>query len=78
MLRSLFLAAAGSGRLGRMAESVPVSKGIVRRFVADDAVRVVVLDHGRVVQAGPHDELIGVEGPYAVLWAAYAADALVD
>ena len=45
MLRSLFLAAAGSGRIGRMVESVPVSRGlisraVVRRFVAGDPVRV--------------------------------------
>jgi proline dehydrogenase len=43
MLRSVFLAAAGSSRLERLVESVPVSKGIVRRFVAgsgiDDALR---------------------------------------
>ncbi|MEU4687305.1 proline dehydrogenase family protein [Actinoplanes sp. NPDC023714] len=44
MLRSLFLAAAGSSRLERLVESAPVSKGIVRRFVAgqdaDEALRV--------------------------------------
>ncbi|WIM96054.1 proline dehydrogenase family protein [Actinoplanes oblitus] len=34
MLRSLFLAAAGSARLERLVESAPVSKGMVRRFVA--------------------------------------------
>ena len=69
MLRSLFLAAAGSARIGRLAESAPVDKepgrpgrgpgalreGLVRRFVAGDAVRVsrelvddglaVTLDH---------------------------------
>jgi len=43
MLRSVFLAAAGSSRLERLVESAPVSKGIVRRFVAggavDDALR---------------------------------------
>ena len=33
MLRSLFLAAAGSRRLERLVESAPVSRGIVRRFV---------------------------------------------
>jgi proline dehydrogenase len=43
MLRSVFLAAAGSSRLERLVESAPISKGIVRRFVAgstvDDALR---------------------------------------
>ena len=43
MLRSVFLAAAGSARLERLVESAPISKGIVRRFVAgsgtDDALR---------------------------------------
>jgi proline dehydrogenase len=34
MLRSVFLAAAGSTRLERLVESAPISKGIVRRFVA--------------------------------------------
>ena len=43
MLRSVFLAAAGSSRLERLIASAPVSKGIVKRFVAgshvDDALR---------------------------------------
>jgi proline dehydrogenase len=43
MLRSVFLAAAGSSRLERLVESAPVAKGVVRRFVAgsgaDDALR---------------------------------------
>ena len=43
MLRSVFLAAAGSSRLERLIASAPVSKGIVQRFVAgshtDDALR---------------------------------------
>jgi proline dehydrogenase len=38
MLRSLFLAAAGSPRLERLVESAPVSRGIVRRFVAGSDV----------------------------------------
>jgi len=38
MFRSVFLAAAGSSRLERLVASAPVSKGIVRRFVAGDAV----------------------------------------
>ena len=43
MLRSVFLAAAGSSRMERLISSAPVSKSIVRRFVAgtgvDDALR---------------------------------------
>ena len=38
MLRSVFLAAAGSSRLERLIASAPVSKGIVRRFVAGSTV----------------------------------------
>ncbi|MDT4993458.1 MAG: proline dehydrogenase [Actinoplanes sp.] len=38
MFRSVFLAAAGSSRLERLVASAPVSKGIVRRFVAGSAV----------------------------------------
>jgi len=38
MLRSLFLAAAGSARLERLVESAPVSRSIVRRFVAGSDV----------------------------------------
>jgi proline dehydrogenase len=44
MLRSVFLAAADSSRLGRLVSSVPVSKSVARRFVAGgevaDALRV--------------------------------------
>ena len=43
MLRSVFLAAAGSSRMERLVSSVPVSRGVVERFVAgagvDDALR---------------------------------------
>lgn len=43
MLRSIFLAAAGSSRMERLVSTAPVTKGIVRRFVAgegvDDALR---------------------------------------
>jgi proline dehydrogenase len=43
MLRSVFLAAAGSARIERLVEAAPVSRSVVRRFVAgstpDDALR---------------------------------------
>jgi proline dehydrogenase len=43
MLRSLFLAAAGSARLGRLVESAPVSRGVVQRFVAGHNADEVLL-----------------------------------
>jgi proline dehydrogenase len=55
MLRSVFLAAAGSSRLERLVESAPVAKNIVRRFVAgsgvDDALRTsrVLADDGLMI-----------------------------
>lgn len=30
--------------------------------------RILVLDHGRIVQCGPHDDLLRRPGPYADLW----------
>ncbi|MEV2277034.1 ABC transporter ATP-binding protein [Nocardiopsis sp. NPDC049922] len=39
---------------------------------AAEADRVVVLDGGRVVESGPHDELAAAGGPYADLWRAWS------
>jgi ATP-binding cassette subfamily B protein len=39
------------------------------------AGRIVVLEHGRIVEQGSHDELIGAGGPYATLYADWAAQA---
>lgn len=43
---------------------------------------MAVLDGGRVVEVGPHAELLAVGGAYAALWAAYTAhedaDPLMD
>ncbi|MEV8507379.1 proline dehydrogenase family protein [Actinoplanes sp. NPDC051475] len=38
MLRSVFLAAAGSSRMERLISSAPVTRGIVKRFVAGEGV----------------------------------------
>ena len=37
------------------------------------ADRVVVLEHGRVVEDGTHAALLAAGGPYAALWSAWSA-----
>jgi ABC-type multidrug transport system fused ATPase/permease subunit len=39
-----------------------------RLHTASDADRVAVIEAGRVVELGTHDELVAAQGSYAALW----------
>jgi ATP-binding cassette, subfamily B, bacterial len=46
-----------------------------RLTTASRADRIIVLDAGRVAEAGTHDELLAAGGRYAAMWAAFTGDA---
>jgi ATP-binding cassette subfamily C protein len=39
-----------------------------RLRTAHDADRVAVMDEGRIIELGSHDELVAAQGVYAALW----------
>ncbi|MGW4232049.1 ABC transporter ATP-binding protein [Streptomyces sp. NPDC004980] len=43
-----------------------------RLQTAHDADRVAVMQDGRIVELGTHDELVAAEGPYAALWRSWS------
>ena len=45
-----------------------------RLSTAMNADRIAVVDAGRIVETGPHDELLAAGGPYAHLWAAFTGE----
>ncbi|MFI1400692.1 ABC transporter ATP-binding protein [Streptomyces sp. NPDC020681] len=45
-----------------------------RLTTAARADRVVVMDGGRVVEDGSHDELLALDGPYATLWRTFIGE----
>jgi len=46
-----------------------------RLTTAARADRIVVMESGRIAEAGRHEELLERGGSYAALWAAFAGDA---
>ncbi|MFG1610270.1 ABC transporter ATP-binding protein [Actinoplanes sp. NPDC049265] len=67
---------AGARLLERVADAALAGRTAVivahRLTQAVAADRIVVLEHGRVVEAGSHAELTGRAGPYATLWQAWS------
>lgn len=57
-------------RLSRGRTTISIAHRLSTAVRAD---RVLVLDHGRLVQDGPHDELVTADGPYARMYESWVA-----
>ncbi|MER5944962.1 ABC transporter ATP-binding protein [Streptomyces sp. NPDC001904] len=63
---------AAVGRAVEAATAAPTTIVVAHRLTtAARADRVLVLEGGRLVEDGPHEELVAAGGPYAALWSAY-------
>lgn len=60
---------AGAARLLADRTAIVVAHRLTQAAQAD---RIVVLDGGRIVEQGPHDDLVAREGRYASLWSAWS------
>ena len=60
--------------LGAVLEGRTVIAIAHRLFSAHDADRVAVVEDGRIIELGPHDELIAAGGSYAALWRSWHGD----